>query len=104
MTEDRYEAHFQINHLSHFLLTLELLPVMLDTAESCKDCRIVIVSSTAHKSGVFDTQNMNGEVSYSRLLFYCHSKLYNVKNSFSLIQNFSVGNACICTSKTPERE
>ena len=77
---------------------------MLDTAESCKDCRIVIVSSTAHKSGVFDTQNMNGEVSYSRLLFYCHSKLYNVKNSFSLIQNFSVGNACICTSKTPERE
>ena len=80
-TGDGFESMFQINHLSHFLLTLELLPVMLDTAESCKDCRIVIVSSTAHKSGVFDTQNMNGEVSFSRLKFYSSSKLYNVMNN-----------------------
>ena len=104
MTEDGYEAHFQINHLSHFLLTLELLPIMIDTAESCKDCRIVIVSSRAHKSGVFDPQNLNGEVSYSRLLFYCHSKLYNVKNCFFFNSGFVIGNACICTSKAPKRE
>ena len=79
-TDDGFESMFQINHLSHFLLTLELLPIMLDTAESCKDCRIVIVSSTAHKSGVFDPRNLNGEVSFARLKFYSNSKLYNVMN------------------------
>ena len=80
MTEDDYEAQFQVNHLSHFLLTLELLPIILDTASNCGDCRIVIVSSAAHLSGVFEPGNMNAEVSYSRMGFYNKSKLYNVKN------------------------
>ena len=79
MTEDGYEAHFQINHLSHFLLTLELLPVMLDTAESCKDCRIVTVSSRLHASAEFTPGNMNAEQEYSRTKFYSNSKLYNVR-------------------------
>ena len=79
-TEDGFESQFQVNHLSHFLLTLELLPIILDTAGSCNDCRIVLVSSAAHKEGVIDPQNMNGEVSYGRLRFYANSKLYNVRN------------------------
>ena len=79
-TEDGFESQFQVNHLSHFLLTLELLPIILDTAGSCNDCRIVLVSSAAHKGGVIDPQNMNGEVSYGRLQFYSNSKLYNVRN------------------------
>ena len=78
MTGDGYESQFQVNHLSHFLLTLELLPILLDTAYSCGDCRIVIVSSLAHKWGVFDPENMNGEISYTGLKFYNNSKLYNV--------------------------
>ena len=79
MTGDSYESQFQVNHLSHFLLTLELLPILLDTAHSCEDCRIIIVSSGAHKWGVFDTENMNGEISYSAgMKFYGNSKLYNV--------------------------
>ena len=80
-TEDGFESQFQVNHLSHFLLTLELLPIILDTAESCNDCRIVLVSSIAHRTGVFDPQNMNGEVSYGRIQFYWNSKLYNVRNT-----------------------
>ena len=78
LTEDGYETHFQVNHLSHFLLTLELLPILLDTAHSCGDCRIVIVSSAGHKTAEFDPQNMNGERSHNRLIFSRHSKLYNV--------------------------
>ena len=80
MTEDGYEAHFQINHLSHFLLTLELLPILLDTAESCNDCRIVVVSSRLHSSAEFTPGNMNAEQVYSRTKFYSNSKLYNVSD------------------------
>ena len=78
MTEDGNELHFQVNYLSHFLLTLELLPIMLDTATSTGDCRIVIVSSVGLFNGQFVPDNMNGEQSYGRFAFYCHSKLYKV--------------------------
>ena len=54
---------------------------MLDTAHSSGDGRIVFVSSMAHYSGEFVPENMNAERSYSRVKFYCHSKLYNVSVS-----------------------
>ena len=78
MTGDGYESQFQVNHLSHFLLTLELLPILLDTAHNSGDGRIVIVSSVAHKLGVLDPENMNEEMSYGGMNFYSNSKLYNV--------------------------
>ena len=78
LTEDGHETHFQVNHLSHLLLTLELLPIMLDTASSTGDGRIVIVSSAFHKSGELNPSNMEGQQSYGRTMFYNNSKLYNV--------------------------
>ena len=80
MTEDGYESHFQVNHLSHFLLTLELLPLMVDSAQLSGDGRIVIVSSMMHSSGVFAPGNLNAERSYSRTQFYSSSKLFNVSD------------------------
>lgn len=78
MTEDGYEIHFQVNHLGHFLLTLELLPLMIDSALSLGDGRIVFVSDADHCKGEFNPGNMNAEQSYARQKFYWHSKLYNV--------------------------
>ena len=72
----------QVNHLSHFLLTLELLPSLLETASSTGDGRIIIMSSIAHKAGTLNPENMNGEQSYNRGRFYGHSKLYNVSAHF----------------------
>ena len=85
LTEDGNELHFQVNYLSHFLLTLELLPIILDAAANTGDCRIVILASSGHYSGHFDPNNMNGEVSYSRVGFYQHSKLYTVSYLLSII-------------------
>ena len=44
-TEDGNEMTLQVNHLSHFLLTLLLLPKM---QLSSPNCRIINVSSIAH--------------------------------------------------------
>lgn len=68
----------QVNHLGHYLLTLELLPLLEATAQRTGDSRIIFVSSRRHVHGVFDPRNMNGELSYSRYCFYNNSKLYNV--------------------------
>ena len=82
-TEDGNELHFQVNYLGHFLLTLELLPIILDTATSTGDCRIVIVSSSGFFSGQFVPDNMNAEQSYGRIASYNNSKLYNVSDDIS---------------------
>ena len=78
LTEDGHETQFQVNHLSHLLLTLELLPIMLDTASSTGDGRIVNLTSYVHSSGVVNPENMDGQKTYGRYMFYCNSKLYNV--------------------------
>ena len=79
MTEDGNESIFQVNHLGHFLLTLELLPVMLDTAANTGDCRVVIVTSRAIYTGKFDPTNLNAERSYGPIFNYQNSKLYIVR-------------------------
>eukprot|EP00731_Ephydatia_muelleri_P030503 Em0022g17a len=92
--------HYQVNHLGPFLLTLELLSVILETAHSHGDVRIVNVSSAAHKFGTLDPSNMNGEVSYSRWSFYGNSKLYNIMSSYAL-QRRLIGTGVTVSSVHP---
>ncbi|XP_065911854.1 retinol dehydrogenase 11-like [Dysidea avara] len=81
-TEDNFELHFQVNHLGHFLICLELLPCMINTDG---DKRIVIVSSRAAKAfGVWDPSNLQGDTSYARMKFYGNSKLYNIMTMYAL--------------------
>ena len=77
-TVDGHEIQFQVNHLSHMLLTLELLPIIRDTARSTGDGRIVFLSSLAHVWGIFEPENLDGQQSYSGMKFYNNSKLFNV--------------------------
>lgn len=46
-TKDGHELMFQANHLGHFMLTGELLPLL----EKARNPRVVNVSSNAHKFG-----------------------------------------------------
>jgi len=47
ITGDGYEKQMQTNHLSHFLLTKELFPLLVESAKDCGDARLVQHSSMA---------------------------------------------------------
>ena len=68
----------QVNHLSHFLLTLELLPVLESTGRETGDVRVVFVSSAVHSWTSWDPDSLTGVTDYGRLKAYPKSKLYNV--------------------------
>ena len=78
----------QVNHLGHFLLTLELLPLITSSAP---DARVVIVSSVLHfRAMPFNSSNLQGEVHYGRMKQYCNSKLYNVRTYACMYVNMPV--------------
>ena len=79
-TEDGFEKMLQVNYLSHFLMVAKLLPVMRNSGS---DCRILFMSSDAHRACNFDVKTMNydGDASkFGRLDYYGRSKLYQVYN------------------------
>lgn len=74
LTEDGYETTFQVNHLSHFLLT----NLIIDLIKKSSQGRIINVSSIAHQSADFDLENLNGEKYYSAYNAYAVSKFANI--------------------------
>jgi NAD(P)-dependent dehydrogenase (short-subunit alcohol dehydrogenase family) len=80
-TEQGYEMQFGVNHLGHFKLTAELMPLMLEAERA----RIVNVSSIYHRRGemVFDDLNWESR-SYSKTGAYAQSKLANLLFTFEL--------------------
>ena len=53
-TPEGHELHFQVNYLSHFLLSYLLLPRLKATAEETGDARIIQVASIAQSPIDFD--------------------------------------------------
>jgi NAD(P)-dependent dehydrogenase (short-subunit alcohol dehydrogenase family) len=82
ITEDGFEAMFQINHLSHFLLT----NLMLEVLEKNEESRIINVSSAGHKVGKFDLDNLQSEHHFGSLSTYCNTKLLNILFTFELAE------------------
>lgn len=79
-TKDGFEMQFGTNHLGHFALTLQLLPILMEADEP----RVVNVSSMAHSFGKMDFDNLNAEKSYSKWGAYGQSKLANLLFTFEL--------------------
>ena len=77
-SRDGYELHFAVNYLSHFLLTLMLLPRLRDSAPA----RIVNVSSLGQAPVDFEDVMLNR--GYSGERGYCQSKLAQILFTFSL--------------------
>ena len=78
LSEDGHELHFQVNYLSHYLLTRELLPLLRESAPA----RIVNVSSIAQSPIDFDDVMLEEDYSDGRA--YAQSKLAQVMFTFDL--------------------
>lgn len=71
-TKEGIERQFGINHLGHFLLTTQLLDLMVPGS------RIVNVASGAHKVGRIHFDDINLKKNYNVIKAYSQSKLANV--------------------------
>ena len=74
LTRQGYELQFGVNHLGHFALTQQLLPLLLRSASP----RVVQVTSGAQYFGKLDFADLQGERRYDRWKAYGQSKLANV--------------------------
>ena len=74
VTTDGFESTFQINYLSHFLLTNLLLGLLKKSAPS----RIVNVSSVSHFGGRLDLEDLQTKDGYWVMKAYSRSKLAQV--------------------------
>ncbi len=91
LSEDGWELMFAANHLGHFLLTRQLLPLLLASAPA----RVVVVSSRWHAPGSsgpparFDFENLDGKHGYDPTVFYKNSKLSNLWFTFALARRLA---------------
>ena len=81
LSPEGIEATFQINHLSMFFITLNLLPIIKPGKE--EHARIINVSSTAHASKM-DFDNLVKPAKYDGHRAYSLSKLCNILFTFEL--------------------
>lgn len=80
VTQDGLEATFEVNYLSHFLLTNLLLERLKESAPA----RVINVSSDAHTGGHMDFDDLQEERGYSALRAYSQSKLAQVLSTYEL--------------------
>jgi NAD(P)-dependent dehydrogenase (short-subunit alcohol dehydrogenase family) len=74
-TEEGFEKTIGVNHLGHFLLTYELLPIL----EKIPEARIINVGSDAHFSGDLDLNDLHFKRrKYSGFKAYASSRLATV--------------------------
>lgn len=82
LTRDGYESQFGINHLGHFVLTRQVLPLLRESGAA----RVVTVTSGAQYFGRICFDDLQGERRYDRWRAYAQSKLANVMFALELQQ------------------
>ena len=75
-----YEIQFAVNHLSHMLLTLKLLPILRKIETS----KIITVTSGAQFFGKTGWKNLKAEKYYNKWESYANSKLANIMFALEL--------------------
>lgn len=84
-TAQGFEMQFGTNHLGHFALTAQLLPLL----EKAEAARVVTISSIYHRRGSIDFDNLQGEIHYQKWDAYARSKLANALFMLELQQRLS---------------
>src|SRR3954453_6725375 len=88
-TADGFEMQLGTNHLGHFALTGLLLPALVKRPAS----RVVTGSSTAHKVGAINFDDLLGHKSYFSWRAYAQSKLANLLFAYELQRRLAASNA-----------
>ncbi|KAI9272775.1 hypothetical protein BDA99DRAFT_533611 [Phascolomyces articulosus] len=77
LSEDGLETQFATNHVAHYFLTIQLLPLLIKSGPS----RIVNVSSFGHNFTSISTPDLkkiNDEKEYGSFANYSYSKAFNI--------------------------
>ncbi len=93
---DGIELTFQVNYLSHFLLTNMLLDMLRSSAPS----RIVNISSGVHERGHIDFEDLQMTRKYSGQKAYASSKLAEVLFTYELARRLE-GSGVTCNASNP---
>jgi NAD(P)-dependent dehydrogenase (short-subunit alcohol dehydrogenase family) len=97
-TADGFEMQLGTNHLGHFALTGLLLPNLLATSKA----RIVTVSSTAHKPGHINFDDLMSEQRYRKWNVYSNTKLANLLFTYELQRKLAAaGSSVIAVAAHP---
>jgi NAD(P)-dependent dehydrogenase (short-subunit alcohol dehydrogenase family) len=80
LTEDNFEASYQVNYLSHFLLT----HLLLNELKKSDQGRIINLSSSVYTVGKFDLNNLQSEQKFSVMGTYASTKLFMLLYSIAL--------------------
>mgnify|MGYP006194571987 CR=1 FL=1 len=79
-TADGFELQFGTNHIGHFALTAQLLPLLLKAAEA----RVVTVSSVANRNGQINFDDLQSAASYVPGKAYSQAKIANLMFALEL--------------------
>lgn len=89
-TKQGYELQFGVNHLGHFALT----GILLDRLMATDGARVVNVSSTAHRFGRMNFDDLDFDArGYNATAAYGQSKLANLLFSSELARKLAASNA-----------
>ena len=91
ITEDGFELTLQVNYLSSFLLTHEILPLL----EASPEARIVNMSSIGHKFVWNSIKNPSFSPFFWRWVSYCRSKLLIVAWTIELARQLQSKNITV---------
>jgi len=80
VTGDGIEATLAVNHVGHYLLTHELLPLLDKSAPA----RIIVLTSIAHTRGRIHLDDLSLDKAFSGYAAYAQSKLANVMHALDL--------------------
>jgi NAD(P)-dependent dehydrogenase (short-subunit alcohol dehydrogenase family) len=86
-TVDGFEMQIGTNHLGHFALTAQLLPLLIRGQEP----RVVNVSSSAHRPGKINFDDLQSKKHYGPATAYMQSKLANMLFTLELQKRSQAG-------------
>ncbi len=84
LTDNGFEYTFQVNYLSHYLLTLSLLGML----KKSKDGRIINVSSRMEKFSQLNLNDVNLEKKYNPVVAYANSKQAQLLFTYAMAEKY----------------